>query len=113
MTQCYLLIDSSYQQATAVPRTLALSADHVLAPLSLSLRCQSLQVFCTGTAAVVSPVRAISYQGEDLLCRGCNDDIGDFAERVWNALTDIQYGRTPHAWSVKVNPERLKTDSSE
>ena len=56
----------------------------------------------TGTAAVVNPVRAIHYMGEDLLAREGNTDIGPFARRVFETLGDIQYGRTPHEWSVVI-----------
>ncbi|CAN0366847.1 unnamed protein product, partial [Scytosiphon promiscuus] len=31
------------------------------------------------------------------------DSIGALAKRFWGALTDIQYGRVEHPWSVKLS----------
>lgn len=61
------------------------------------------EAFGAGTAAVVSPIAKIHWDGKDL-------DIpveealgaGPVTHRVWNEITDIQYGRTPHPWSVVV-----------
>ncbi|KAG5180349.1 branched chain amino acid aminotransferase [Tribonema minus] len=60
-----------------------------------------VEAFATGTAAVISPIHAIEYRGEDLVCARGGDGIGPFAQRLWDALRDIQYGRVRHAWSVR------------
>lgn len=50
-----------------------------------------LEVFGSGTAAVISPVGEIRY-GEKLISIG-DGTPGDTAMRFYNALTDIQYGK--------------------
>lgn len=64
-----------------------------------------LEIFGSGTAAVVSPVSTIHYDGEDLRIplTGTDGKAGKLAERVWKELTDIQYGRVEHPWSVIVD----------
>ncbi|DAZ92625.1 TPA: hypothetical protein N0F65_011891 [Lagenidium giganteum] len=63
-----------------------------------------LEIFGAGTAAVVSPVSVIHYQDEDLKIplSGKDGKAGKIAERCWKELTDIQYGRVEHPWSVLV-----------
>jgi branched-chain amino acid aminotransferase len=64
-----------------------------------------LEVFGSGTAAIVSPVSTISYFDEDLNIplKGTAGKTGPVAERVWKTLNDIQYGRVAHPWSVLVD----------
>jgi branched-subunit amino acid aminotransferase/4-amino-4-deoxychorismate lyase len=61
------------------------------------------ECFATGTAAVVLPVAAlVRADGAELRCaprRGAQP----LSARVASALADIQYGRTPHAWSVRID----------
>mmetsp|Transcript_30321 Transcript_30321/g.34889 ORF Transcript_30321/g.34889 Transcript_30321/m.34889 type:complete len:394 (+) Transcript_30321:212-1393(+) len=57
-----------------------------------------LEAFGAGTAAVVTPINCIEYKGNEI-------DIpatGKVTQRVWDELTDIQYGKIDHPWSVKV-----------
>ncbi|CAM9406287.1 unnamed protein product [Choristocarpus tenellus] len=61
-----------------------------------------LEVFASGTAAVVSPVKAISYQGKDVEVAS-GDSVGHLTKRVFDTLTDIQYGRVEHPWSVVID----------
>jgi branched-chain amino acid aminotransferase len=65
-----------------------------------------LEVFGLGTAAVVSPVKSINYNGEDvkvpLLHEGT---MGPLAKRLWDSLTAIQYGKVPSPWSVACTGE--------
>ncbi|CAM9423297.1 unnamed protein product, partial [Hapterophycus canaliculatus] len=61
-----------------------------------------LEVFGTGTAAVISPVKAIKYRGSEIEVPS-GDTIGALARRFWGALTDIQYGRVEHPWSVRIS----------
>ncbi|CAM9615433.1 unnamed protein product [Phaeothamnion confervicola] len=69
-----------------------------------------LEVFGTGTAAVVAPVRAISYLGQDIVVP-TGAEIGQLADRVWNTLTDIQYGRVAgHPWAVRASFSRQRPD---
>ncbi|GLD97753.1 hypothetical protein PINS_up006450 [Pythium insidiosum] len=64
-----------------------------------------LEVFGSGTAAIVSPVSTINYMEEDLKIplSGTDGKAGKLAERFWKELTDIQYGRVEHPWSVIVD----------
>jgi branched-chain amino acid aminotransferase len=61
-----------------------------------------LEAFGAGTAAVVAPVKAVKYKGEDFEFP-TGEEIGPVAKSMWNQLTDIQYGRVEHPWSVLVN----------
>ena len=60
-----------------------------------------MESFGVGTAAIISPVSAIHYKGRDIQVP-TGDDIGPIAKSIWTAITDIQYGRVEHEWSVKV-----------
>ena len=58
-----------------------------------------IEAFGAGTAAVVTPISCINYNGQDI-------DIpatGQLTTKVWNELTGIQYGMNegPKDWSVK------------
>ncbi|CAM9344898.1 unnamed protein product [Ectocarpus sp. 12 AP-2014] len=61
-----------------------------------------LEVFGTGTAAVISPVNGIKYREHDIEVPS-GDCIGPLAKRFWETLTDIQYGRVEHPWSVQIS----------
>ncbi|KAF2486834.1 aminotransferase [Neohortaea acidophila] len=63
-----------------------------------------LEVFGSGTAAVVSPVRAISWDGKMIECGlPANEEAGPVAQRMKDWIEGIQYGDEPgHPWSVKV-----------
>nr|OQO22153.1 hypothetical protein B0A51_10954 [Rachicladosporium sp. CCFEE 5018] len=62
-----------------------------------------LEVFGSGTAAVVSPVRSISYKGELVNC-GLKEDqeVGPVTLRMKDWIEGIQYGEEDHPWSWKV-----------
>eukprot|EP00980_Cylindrotheca_fusiformis_P028635 scaffold22620_cov131-Cylindrotheca_fusiformis.AAC.30 len=59
-----------------------------------------LEAFGAGTAAVVSPISCIQYQGKDIEIPA----VGEVTQRVWNEITGIQYGKVegPQGWSVKI-----------
>ncbi|KAI9727530.1 MAG: hypothetical protein M1828_006472 [Chrysothrix sp. TS-e1954] len=62
-----------------------------------------LEVFGAGTAAVVSPVRNISWNGKLIDCglqKG--EEAGDLAKRLKAWIEGIQYGEEDHPWSVKL-----------
>lgn len=60
-----------------------------------------LEVFGAGTAAIVSPVRAIHYKGEDIEILPPGKEAGPLAERLKNWIEGIQYGDEPdNPWSV-------------
>ncbi len=60
-----------------------------------------MEAFGAGTAAVVSPVRCIVYEGQDIIIP-TGDHAGPIAQRAWNALMEIQYGKVDHPWSVLI-----------
>ncbi|PYH83494.1 branched-chain-amino-acid aminotransferase [Aspergillus uvarum CBS 121591] len=59
-----------------------------------------IEVFGAGTAAIVSPVRKISYKGELVDC-GLkeNEEAGEIALQMKNWIEGIQYGDEEHPWS--------------
>jgi branched-chain amino acid aminotransferase len=65
-----------------------------------------LEVFGSGTAAVISPVKKIRFHGVDydipLDPENPTSQAGPLARRLWDAITKIQYGETPHEWSVEI-----------
>jgi len=62
------------------------------------------EVFGSGTAAVISPVGLIHHEGETINIG--TGKIGEFAEKLYDEITGIQYGKIEdrHGWihSVKV-----------
>lgn len=60
------------------------------------------EVFGTGTAAVITPVGALCYEGRTLAVAGCG--IGPVTQRLYDTLTGIQYGRLPgpEGWVCEV-----------
>ncbi|CAK4032245.1 Branched-chain-amino-acid aminotransferase, cytosolic [Lecanosticta acicola] len=62
-----------------------------------------LEVFGSGTAATVSPVRAISYNGSLVSCGlPDNEEVGPVTLQMKTWIEAIQYGEEEHPWSVKV-----------
>ncbi|KAI9369287.1 aminotransferase [Aspergillus egyptiacus] len=59
-----------------------------------------IEVFGSGTAAIVSPVRSISYRGKLVNC-GLkeNEEAGEIALQMKNWIEAIQYGDEEHPWS--------------
>ncbi len=60
------------------------------------------EIFGTGTAAVISPVGKLKY-GDTVMTINDNK-IGALSQKLYNSLTDIQWGRAngPEGWSVVV-----------
>jgi len=52
---------------------------------------QLLEVFGTGTAAVITPVGCFNYQGKDRLVNG--GKMGELTTYLYDTLTGIQYGK--------------------
>jgi len=61
-----------------------------------------MEAFGAGTAAIISPVKMISYMGNDIKLP-TGESAGPIAQSFWNQLSDIQYGKVPHKWSVVIN----------
>ncbi len=60
------------------------------------------EVFGTGTAAVISPVGSLYYQGQS--CEVNHGRTGPLSQRLFDELQGIQYGRQPdpHNWIVRL-----------
>ena len=60
------------------------------------------EAFGTGTAAVISPIGELNIHGEKVAVTGGR--IGELTQRVYNAITDIQWGRAADTfgWTVEV-----------
>ena len=50
---------------------------------------------------VISPVKSIHYLGEEVKVP-TGDAIGPIAKKLWDGLSEIQYGKIEHPWSVVV-----------
>lgn len=61
------------------------------------------EVFGTGTAAVISPVGGLMYEGETVEINGFK--TGELTQRLYDTLTGIQFGKLPDTmgWIVKVD----------
>ncbi len=61
------------------------------------------EVFGTGTAAVISPVGELRYEGDVAYIN--NGEIGEITHKLYNTLTGIQWGTMPDelGWTVKVD----------
>ncbi len=62
------------------------------------------EVFGTGTAAVVSPVKELDWKGDKVFISG--GKIGELTQKLYDTLTGIQWGKLPDTkgWIVKVEP---------
>lgn len=60
------------------------------------------EAFGTGTAAVISPVGELNYNGEQIILNG--GLTGDLTKEIYDMLTGIQYGRLKDefGWLVRV-----------
>ena len=56
----------------------------------------------TGTAAVISPVDRIGYQGEDVLIPTGEDGMGPISRHIWTELIGRQTGTISSDWSVVI-----------
>ena len=61
------------------------------------------EAFGTGTAAVISPVGQITYEGEDHIVAG--GKMGDLSQRLYNEIVAIQYGEKedPYEWMERIS----------
>ena len=60
-----------------------------------------LEMFGSGTACIVSPIKEIHYRGRDLdIPIDPSIDAGPVTKKFADTLIGIQYGEIPHEWSV-------------
>lgn len=60
------------------------------------------EAFGSGTAAVISPVGQIAYEGAEY--KVADGNIGAISQKLYDEITAIQYGHkpAPHDWVIKV-----------
>jgi branched-chain amino acid aminotransferase len=62
-----------------------------------------IEAFGTGTAAIVSPVKALGFDGKDYdIPIDAALNAGKLTNKIADTLQDIQFGKTPHEWSKVV-----------
>lgn len=65
-----------------------------------------IEMFGAGTAAIVSPIKAINYGGKDLVIpldpNDPKQEAGPLTRRLADTILGIQYGEIPSEWSVLV-----------
>ncbi|QTA83638.1 Branched-chain-amino-acid aminotransferase [Desulfonema limicola] len=63
---------------------------------------KDIEVFGTGTAAVISPVGTIRFRDDTVILN--DNKVGPITQKFYDALTDIQYGRVedPLGWIEKI-----------
>jgi branched-chain amino acid aminotransferase len=61
------------------------------------------EVFGTGTAAVISPVGLLNYNGKDIILNDMK--IGPYAQKFYDTITGIQYGEIEdkYNWNVHLD----------
>lgn len=61
-----------------------------------------LEVFGSGTAAVISPVGELGWHDQKMVLG--NGQVGELAHKLYDAITGIQYGTQPdkHGWLTEV-----------
>lgn len=61
------------------------------------------EVFGTGTAAVISPVGELRYKDDTVVING--NKTGELTQKLYNTLTDIQWGRIPdpYGWTTSID----------
>lgn len=62
-----------------------------------------IEIFGAGTAAIVAPIRKISWQNRLIDC-GLKDheEVGPVTLKIKNWIEGIQYGEEEHPWSYKI-----------
>ena len=63
-----------------------------------------LEIFATGTAVVISPVKELSYEGKSYkIPIDPEKKAGELAYELFNEILDIQTGKKKHEWCVELN----------
>ena len=60
------------------------------------------EVFCAGTAAIISPIGSIKYQNKEY--EFSKSDVGKITRQLYDILTEIQFGETEdeYGWIAKL-----------
>jgi branched-chain amino acid aminotransferase len=66
-----------------------------------------IEAFGAGTAAIVSPVNGIHYDGKDISIpldsTNPSAQAGRLTQRLADTIMNIQYGKVEHSWSLVVD----------
>ncbi|KAF8273785.1 branched-chain amino acid aminotransferase II [Lactarius quietus] len=71
-----------------------------------------VEMFGAGTAAIVSPVNKIGYQGQDVNIPVEEDGMGPVSRAVWTELMGRQTGEIESDWSVVIHEGQAEQASS-
>lgn len=66
-----------------------------------------VEVFGTGTAAIISSVDKIGYEGRDLQIPTGPAGMGAISQGLLNTMVGIQTGEIEHEWSVVANNAKI------
>ena len=60
------------------------------------------EVFCAGTAAIISPIGSITYDGKEYIFS--NGDVGNITRKLYDILTGMQFGTDsdPFNWILEL-----------
>lgn len=61
-----------------------------------------VEIFGTGTAAIVTPVEKIGYLGRDVVIPTGEDGMGPVSRPLWKTLVGIQTGEVASEWNFVV-----------
>lgn len=64
------------------------------------------EVFCSGTAAVLTPINCVAYEGKEYFTESGNE-VGELTNKLYHTLTGIQRGIIPNPfpndpWSIVI-----------
>ncbi|MFA6169935.1 MAG: branched-chain amino acid aminotransferase [Candidatus Margulisiibacteriota bacterium] len=91
--------DSTIQLA----RAMGIKVEETKVPIAMALNAK--EAFCTGTAAVLSPVGSITYQGKKATFN--NGEPGPITQKLYAALTAIQEDRFNDQALLGIDPIQL------
>jgi branched-chain amino acid aminotransferase len=60
------------------------------------------EAFATGTAAVISPIGTLGWNGEDMIIN--RGEIGELSQKLYDSIASIQYGKSDDkfGWITKL-----------
>jgi branched-chain amino acid aminotransferase len=90
---------------SGLPKNFKVTEKNMTMPQIRDLQSQGKlkEMFGTGTAAVVSPIKEIGYDGEKIPVPVGEDGLGDVARAMLREITGRQLGTIESDWSVVVD----------
>jgi len=92
-------------EISGIPKTMKVSERKLTMPQIRELQKQGrlIEMFGSGTAAVISPIKEIGYEGDRIPVPVGSDGLGDVARAMFNEITGRQLGTIKSDWTVVVN----------